>query len=38
MTPQEERDVYEQATHVIIKEAAGDNMAAAHYLWNLACI
>lgn len=38
MTTQEERDVYEQATHVLIKEAAGDNMAAAHYLWNLACI
>ena len=38
MTTQEERDVYEEATHVIIKEAAGDNMAAAHYLWNLACI
>ena len=38
MTTQEERDVYEQATHAIIKEAAGDNMAAAHYLWNLACI
>ena len=38
MTTQEERDVYEQATRVIIKEAAGENMAAAHYLWNLACI
>lgn len=38
MTTQEERDVYEQATHVIIKEAAGTNKAAAHYLWKLACI
>ena len=38
MTTQEERDVYEQATHEIIKEAAGSNMPAASYLWNLACI
>ena len=38
MTTREERDAYEQGTHVIIKEAAGKNLAAAHYLWNLACI
>ena len=38
MTTQEERDAYEEATRLIIREAAGDNMAAAHYLWNLACI
>ena len=38
MTTQEERTAYEEATHAIIKEAAGKNMAAAHYLWNLACI
>ena len=38
MTTQEERSAYEEATHAIIKEAAGKNMAAAHYLWNLACI
>ena len=38
MTTQEERDVYEQATRLIIEDAAGDNRAAAHYLWNLACI
>lgn len=38
MTTKEERAYYEEATHLIIKEAAGKNKAAAHYLWRLACI
>lgn len=38
MTTQEERDAYEEATRLIIREAAGDNMAAAHYLLNLAYV
>ena len=38
MTTQEERDAYEEATRLIIREAAGDNLVAAHYLLNLAYV
>lgn len=38
MTTQKERDVYEEATLLIIAEAAGENYAARDYLWKLACV
>ena len=38
MTTQKERDVYEDATLLIIAEAAGKNYAAYDYLWQLACV
>ena len=36
MTTQKERDVYEESTVLIIKKAAGKNVFAADYLWELA--
>ncbi len=38
MTTQKERDYYNQATDIIIKEASGKNPFAADYLFKLACI
>ena len=38
MTTQKERDAYEEATRMIIKDATGDNIIAFDYLWQLACV